>query len=200
MQFIFILVHENYLYNRILGGMRMNDIKVMIWLFPILFIFHDFEEIIFVQAWVVKNKRYLCENFPTLSKIFLPHFSNITTSSFAFGVAEEFILISIITVVSYVTNCYLLWVGLFIAFTLHLVIHCFQALIVRKYVPAIITSIICLPICIYIIKIIIKLFPLDTVILSSIFSFIIMVVNLIFIHKAMDVLSKWLSQYEHQSK
>lgn len=178
----------------------MNDIKVMVWLFPILFIFHDFEEIIFMQSWVSKNRCYLCERFPTLSKRLLPHFDNITTSSFAFGVAEEFILISIITVVSYVTNWYILWVGLFIAFTLHLVIHCFQALIVRKYVPAIITSVICLPICIYIIKHIIKLFPLDTVALYSILSFIIMVVNLIFIHKGMDVFSKWLAQYEQQSQ
>ncbi len=178
----------------------MNEIKVMVWLFPILFIFHDFEEIIFMQLWVRKNKRYLCERFPTLSKRLLPHFDNITTSSFAFGVAEEFILISIITVVSYVTNWYILWAGLFIAFTLHLVIHCFQTLIVRKYVPAIITSVICLPICIYIIKHIVKLFPLDTVVLYSIVSFIIMVVNLILIHKVMDVFSKWLAQYEQQSQ
>lgn len=178
----------------------MNDIKVVVWLFPILFIFHDFEEIIFMQWWISKNRHYLCERFPKLSKRLLPHFDNITTSSFAFGVAEEFILISIITVISYVTNWYILWVGLFIAFTLHLVIHCLQALIVRKYVPAIITSIICLPICIYILKNTVKLFQLDTVILYSILAFIIMVVNLVFVHKGMDILGKWLSQYEQQSK
>lgn len=178
----------------------MNDIKVMVWLFPILFIFHDFEEIIFMQPWISKNRRYLCERFPTLSKKLLPHFDNITTSSFAFGVAEEFILISIITVVSYMTNWYSLWVGLFIAFALHLVIHCFQTLIVRKYIPAIVTSIICLPICIYIIKHIVQLFPLGTVVLYSIFGFIIMVVNLGIIHKGMGIFNKWLAQYEHQSK
>ncbi|MGG0188012.1 HXXEE domain-containing protein [Bacillus rhizoplanae] len=174
----------------------MNNIQVMVWLFPILFIFHDFEEIIFIQPWIKKNRRYLCERFPTLSKRLLPHFDNITTSSFALGVAEEFILISIITIVSYVMNWYSLWVGLFIAFTLHLVIHCFQTLIIRKYVPAIITSIICLPICIYIIKHIVQLFPLDTIVLYSILGFIIMVVNLAIIHKVMDIFNKWLAQYE----
>lgn len=178
----------------------MNDIKVMVWLFPILFIFHDFEEIIFMQTWIKKNRSYLCERFPTLSKKLLPHFDNITTSSFALGVAEEFILISIITIVSYVTNWYILWVGLFVAFTSHLVIHCFQALIVRKYVPAIITSILCLPMCIYIIKHSVKLFQLDTVILYSVLAFIIMVVNLSIIHKCMDLFSKWLTQYEQQIK
>ncbi|MCB2356180.1 HXXEE domain-containing protein [Clostridium estertheticum] len=176
----------------------MSNIQVIIWLFPLLFIFHDLEEIIFMQAWISKNKLYLCERFPILSKKSLPHFDNITTSSFAFGVAEEFILISIITVISYVMNWYSLWIGLFIAFTFHLVVHCFQTLIVRKYVPSIVTSIFCLPICMYIIKHIVQLFTLGTVVLYSIFGFIIMVINLGVIHKFMDVFSKWLAQYEHQ--
>ena len=96
-------------------------------------------------------------------------------------------------------NWYSLWAGLFIAFTLHLVVHCFQTLIVRKYVPAIVTSIICLPICIYIIKYIMQLFTLDTIALYSIFGVIIMVINLGVIHKFMDVFSKWLVKYEHKS-
>ena len=178
----------------------MNDIKVMVWLFPVLFIFHDFEEIILIQSWISKNRRYLCDRFPALSKRLLPHFDKITTSSFALGVAEEFILISIITVVSYMTNRYILWLGLFIAFTVHLVIHCFQTLIVRKYVPALITSIICLPICILIIKNIVNLFQLDTVVLYSILAVIIMVANLVITHKGMDIFGRWVAQYEQQSK
>ncbi|AQR98068.1 HXXEE domain-containing protein [Clostridium saccharoperbutylacetonicum] len=178
----------------------MDNMKVIVWLFPMLFIFHDFEEIIFMQSWICKNRGYLIERFPTLSKRLLPHFDNITTSSFAFGVAEEFILISIITVISYLTNWYTLWVGLFIAFTLHLVIHCMQTLIVRKYVPAIITSIICLPICIYIIMHIILLFQFDTIILYSILALMLMFINLVFIHKGMDIFNEWLVKYERQSK
>lgn len=169
----------------------MDNMKVIIWLFPILFIFHDFEEIIFMQAWISKNRRYLCEKFPKLSKRLLPHFDNITTASFAFGVAEEFMLISIITVISYVMNWYNLWLGLFVAFILHLVVHCFQIVIARKYVPAIVTSIICLPICIYIIAHAVKLFTLKTIVMYSILGFIIMVVNLCMVHKLMDKFSKW---------
>lgn len=168
----------------------MNNIQIIIWFFPILFIFHDFEEIIFLQVWISRNRPYLCERFPKLSKKLLSHFDNITVSSFAFGVAEEFILIIIITVISYVMNWYSLWFGLFIAFTAHLVVHCFQTLIVRKYVPAIVTSIICLPICMFIIKQTIKLFPLRTIVFYSILGFIIMVVNLGIIHKFMEVFSK----------
>lgn len=176
----------------------MNNIQVMIWLFPLLFIFHDFEEIIFMRAWISKNRSYLCERFPTLSKKLLPHFDHMTTSSFALGVAEEFIIISIITIVSYLTNWYDFWIGSFIAFTLHLFIHCFQALIVRKYIPCIVTSIICLPICMYIIKEIIQISTLNTIIFYSLLCFIIMVINLGAIHKVMGIFSKWIYRYEHQ--
>ncbi len=172
----------------------MNDINAMVWLFPILFMFHDFEEIIFMQSWISKNRDYLDHRFPALSKKLSAHFDQITTSAFALGVAEEFIIISIITVVSYVTNWYILWTGLLITFALHLVIHCIQALVLRKYVPAIITSIICLPICIYIISNVVKLFPLNDVILYSVLSFVFMVINLIMIHRAMEVFSKWSAQ------
>lgn len=174
----------------------MNNLQMMLWLFPILFMFHDFEEIIFMRAWINKNRSYLSDRFPTLSKRVLPHFDNMTTSAFALGVAEEFILISVITVVSYMTNWYDLWIGFFIAFTLHLFIHVFQALIVRRYIPVIVTSVICLPICMYMIMQIIQVTPIHTIILYSILCFIIMVINLAAIHKGMTIFSKWLVRYE----
>jgi hypothetical protein len=176
----------------------MKDIQILIWSFPILFIFHDFEEIIFIQAWIGKNKYFLTRRFPSLSKRLLPHFEYITTSSFALGVAEEFILISMVTYVSYITNRYNLWIGLFIAFTIHLLIHCFQALIIRKYIPAVVTSVICIPFCIYITKQIVELYSLNIIILYSLFGLIILIVNLVIIHRVMGTFSKWLAGYEHK--
>lgn len=174
----------------------MDDIKALVWLFPILFIFHDFEEIIFIRAWLTRNRNDLCERFPGLSKKLLGHLDHMTTSSFALGVAEEFILISIVTIVAYMMNWYNLWAGLFMAFVIHLVIHCIQALIVKRYVPALITSIICLPICFYIVMSIVQWLMLDTIIIYSILGFIIMVVNLMLVHKGMGVFSKWIEAYE----
>jgi hypothetical protein len=43
-----------------------------------------------------------------------------------------------------------------------------------------------------------KLFPLNDVILFSVLTFALMAVNLILIHKAMEVFSKWSAQYERQ--
>lgn len=62
-----------------------------IWLFPILFIFHDFEEIIFMRAWINKNRSFLRGRFPVLAPKMFAHFDPITTSAFALGVAEEFL-------------------------------------------------------------------------------------------------------------
>lgn len=178
----------------------MINMPIIVWIFPILFIFHDFEEIIFIKAWMNKNRHYLSKKYPVLSKKLLPHFENITTSSFALGVAEEFMLISIVTIISYILNWYGLWIGLFAAFTLHLLLHCFQALIIGKYVPAVVTSVICLPVCMYIIKLIIQSFPLNTIILYSVFGITIMAVNIIIIHKSMNIFNKWLIQYEYQDQ
>lgn len=174
----------------------MNDIQFLIWLFPILFMIHDFEEIIFMRAWLGKNKSFLQMRFPRLSKKMLPHFEQLTTSAFALGVAEEFILISIITVVSYLKDWYGLWIGAFIAFALHLVVHCIQVFIVRKYIPVIVTSVICLPVSIYIITQVVKVMPLYTIIFYSILSFIIMTINLGIIHKGAAWFGKRIARYE----
>lgn len=44
-----------------------------------------------------------------------------------------------------------------------------------------------------------QLFPLYIIILYSILGFIIMVINLVIVHKGMDIFSKWLAQYEQKS-
>lgn len=41
----------------------VNNLQVIIWFFPILFMFHDFEEIIFMRAWISKNKSYYVIGF-----------------------------------------------------------------------------------------------------------------------------------------
>lgn len=151
-----------------------------------------------MQAWINKNRSYLGNRFPKLAKRVLPHLDNITTSSFAFGVAEEFILISLITVVSFAMNSSGIWIGSFIAFTIHLLIHCLQALMIRRYIPAIVTSLICLPVCIYIIKLTLQTIPINMIIGYSILCFIIMVINIMIIHKLMAIFGKWIARYEQQ--
>ncbi|RYM02943.1 HXXEE domain-containing protein [Sporolactobacillus sp. THM7-7] len=56
----------------------MDKIHVLIWLFPILFMFHDFEEIIFMKSWLIKNKYYLSQRFPRFTKKMLSHLEHLS--------------------------------------------------------------------------------------------------------------------------
>lgn len=174
----------------------MNSLRLLVWIFPIIFIFHDFEEIIMIRSWLTKNKRYLSKKFPVLAKKILTHFDAITTPAFAAGVAEEFIILCIVCIISLVTNSYELWSGFFVAFALHLILHCIQALIIRKYIPALITSILCLPACFFIIKQIIVIIPVYTIAAYTVICFAIMAANLIAVHKCMGAISLWLTKFE----
>lgn len=125
---------------------------------------------------------------------------NTTTSAFTLGVAEEFVIVCAITIIAYMTSWYYLWLGTFIVFSIHLVVHCVQAFILKGYVPAIVTSVICLPLCLYIICVCIAAVQasFELVMLFSVFAFIIMMINLAAIHKGMDIFDKWLVQYQNK--
>jgi len=118
-------------------------------LLPIVFMFHDFEEIIFFKLWLIRDKDYLNNRFKKIGpKIFL-QYSKFSTSAFAFMVAIEFIAFSVLTYVSIIIQNYYIWFTIFIGFSVHIVIHIIQWMLYRKYIPAIVTSFLSLPYCIY---------------------------------------------------
>ncbi|HFL3258421.1 HXXEE domain-containing protein [Clostridioides difficile] len=165
-----------------------------IWLFPLLFIFHDMEEIIGFGIWLKKNKSMLDKKYPFISKVY----ENYSTEGMAFAVFEEFILCIIFCILTVITDnqyVYLLWLGSFIAYTLHLVIHIGQSIIIRKYIPSLITSIICLPISIWCISksIYIVDCEMSTTILYSIIGIIIVALNLKFAQSLIGKFTKWMS-------
>jgi len=161
----------------------MKNIQFIVWLLPILFMFHDFEEIIFMKPWVTKSK---------YSKL-----STLSASALALGIAEEFVIISIVTIVAFLTGWYYLWLGLFIGFTAHLIFHCMEGLVFKGYL--LITSIICLPPSCYFIVLFWQLYKPDIkqVIIFSIVGIVAMLVNLIVIHKIMLTFDKWLNKYQN---
>ena len=138
-----------------------------LWLFPILFVFHDFEEIIGCRLFVAKNGAAITQRFPKIAFIF----NNFSTEGFALAVAEELVLLLIICGLTFtgIRAFNLIWLGTFIAFTLHLVVHIGQAIVIRKYIPALATSILLLPISIWLAIDCIELFKaklLETVVYS----------------------------------
>ena len=111
-----------------------------VWMLPILFILHDFEEIIFMPLWKTRHHQKL----ETFRK---PFFGSVTQgSAFAVGVFEEFIILVFISGFCQITNNTLLYLSFVIAYTAHFIIHYIMCLQFRGYVPGVVTVTLELPI------------------------------------------------------
>jgi hypothetical protein len=125
------------------------DIKLLVALLPLVFMLHDFEEIIMFSPWLEKNRDELKRRFPRIDKIVMSNHDHLSTSAFAVAVLHEFFIIAFITYISLYFDSYHWWFGAFAAFSLHLIVHIVQWVIYGKYVPVILTSILALPYCTY---------------------------------------------------
>ena len=87
---------------------------------------------------------------------------------------------------------YIIWVGAFIAFSGHLLVHIIQSIIIKRYVPALVSSIILLPISVFLINEVIHTFryTFSSIVILSIICIIVMLLNLMFIHKIMKKVSE----------
>ncbi|QDQ02938.1 HXXEE domain-containing protein [Lysinibacillus fusiformis] len=124
------------------------DVQTLIWLFPILFIFHDFEEIIMIEKWLTLNRCRLYERFPKkIADRIVLQFS-MSTAQFAVAVLFIFLFVSSSTImaIQYLNNGVALNLYFFIAVTLVFFIHAFthigQSILFRAITPGVITSVI----------------------------------------------------------
>jgi hypothetical protein len=115
-------------------------IETLMWLLPIVFMFHDFEEIIMFKPWLGANGAALAKRFPSWASRALAGRSKISTSAFALAVAEEFLVLSALTLLAVELELYSFWAGMLLGFFIHLLVHAGQFAIYRGYVPVILTS------------------------------------------------------------
>jgi uncharacterized membrane protein YagU involved in acid resistance len=115
-------------------------IETLMWLLPIVFMFHDFEEIIMFKPWLTANLPKLEKRFPKWTSRALADQSKMSTSAFALAVAEEFIILSVLTLLAVELELYPLWAGMLLGFFIHLLVHMGQFAVYRGYVPVILTS------------------------------------------------------------
>lgn len=117
------------------------DIHTLLWLFPIAFIFHDFEEIIFWELWLKKNAEDIQKRLPAfLAK----RTSTIFEKSTAEASVSIFLIFSFTVFSSFLAaeyqqyDLFLLTSGIFF---IHSFLHVGQSVVLRRYVPAVITSV-----------------------------------------------------------
>lgn len=128
---------------------EVTNLEKYVWLFPIIFIFHDMEEIIGFGIWLKTNKQILYEKHPNI----LNTYRDFSTEGFSLAVFEELVLCIAFSAFAFLLDIqplWYLWLGGFIACTLHFIIHIGQAILMRQYIPATVTSIICFPISLWI--------------------------------------------------
>lgn len=116
-----------------------------VWLFPAIFMFHEMEEIVGFSFFLKNNASELEKTCPR----FFARFKDFSTEGFALAVYEELVMCILICVLAFFLDydcLWYLWLGAFIGCDLHFFIHLIQVSIFRKYIPASITSLVCLPI------------------------------------------------------
>ncbi|MEK8197917.1 MULTISPECIES: HXXEE domain-containing protein [unclassified Lysinibacillus] len=122
------------------------NVQTLIWLFPIIFIIHDFEEIIMIEKWLHHNRHKLYERLPPkIADKVVKQFS-MTTAQFAVAVLFIFLFVSLSTILAnqYFINGVALTFYFFTSVTLVFFIHAFthigQSIFFRSITPGAITS------------------------------------------------------------
>ena len=156
---------------------------LMILSFPLAFLIHDLEEILVQHKWMSAHKEDLLTRFPRLQPM-IHHLSSLSSKAFTIAVIEELVLLLLAMAFYLADGSYALeiWAALFVAFSVHLVVHISQGIIIRGYVPGLITSILLLPYSYYGISCICQEMDFGKLILLGVIGFIAIAVNLWFAH------------------
>ncbi len=123
------------------------NIQALMMMFPVVFMFHDFEELCFLESWIRKNADYLRNTF--IGKNWLK-LEGYPTSALGIGIMLMFWFVSATSILSVIFNFYALFAAAMIVFMIHNVFHIIQPILLRRYVPAMGSSIITLPYPIYV--------------------------------------------------
>ena len=110
----------------------MNELELIISLFPLVFMIHEFEEIICLKRWVSKNGLWLTSKYPKLTKQ-VTHLGQLSVSAFTVAVLEEFVLVSIITVYGLLRSQHLHFMFFSISFNRGLLENTYLQLLHRFY-------------------------------------------------------------------
>ncbi len=101
-------------------------------LFPALFMLHELEEIIWMPSFVKKLSTHFLDN--RILSYYTP---------FAFNaiVLEQFLILLLSLFLSYQFNNYTIYITIVIAYIYHVFGHLIQTVVIRKYVPGLLTGI-----------------------------------------------------------
>lgn len=158
-------------------------------LLPLIFIFHDMEEMVGF-GWFFRNNPELYRRFPKTLKNYI----GFTEMGMTIGVYEELLVFGGAALLAYYFPSKILfavWYGFFMALAGHFVIHIGHTLYIRKYIPSFITSVISLPVSVIILIASSKLMTFDWITIAGIaISILAMIGNFFMLHVLMQRINK----------
>lgn len=115
----------------------------LVWLFIVVFVLHDLEEIIWVETWIKKNKDRVIHEVPKRLKKPINKMFNITSGQFAFAVLIEFIVFIPFTYIAAEHESFFVFLSFNSLFLLHVFTHLGQSLYLKMYTPGVVSAVIC---------------------------------------------------------
>jgi len=116
-----------------------------LWLFVVIFMLHDFEEIITVENWSHKTK-HLVDSSSNNLKLLIWKFWNIDSHSFAkrdvyiFLVASSIVFLKVQFIDSHWSS--ILFISFLSFVLLHNLVHILQTIVLKTYTPGLYTAVI----------------------------------------------------------
>lgn len=184
----------------------MNTMKAVVWILPIIFMLHDFEEIIMVGVWKMRHKEQLkyLEGRKTkdLMSTKIPYKDFRSTASFSVAVLILFFSFSFISLLSCLFNSYYVWYGACFAFVIHCVLHFKMCIQLKSYVPGVSTATIFLPIGMFLLWYAATAlgYTFFTVLFSIFIGLLTVVITFIVLHASISKFEIWLNTYEISKK
>lgn len=117
-------------------------IQSLVWLFIVVFVIHDLEEIIWVESWIKKNRKLVMNKVPRRTRNRLDKMFNITSGQFAVAVLLEFIIFIPFTFMAAEQEKFFIFLSFNVLFLLHVFTHLGQSLYLKMYTPGVVSAVI----------------------------------------------------------
>jgi hypothetical protein len=125
------------------------DVHSLMMMFPVAFMIHDFEELCFLESWIRRNADAIRNKFTARIWIRLEGHS---TSALGITIMLMFLFVSVTSILSVVFHLYTLFAAALIVFAFHNLFHIVQPILLRRYIPALVSSVITLPYALYVLR------------------------------------------------
>lgn len=176
----------------------MNSMGFLVWFLPVIFMVHDFEEIIMAEVWGNRFNQKIQRLFPGRRPFGLGKNHAWYTPVLSIAVGLEFLLFSAICFFSVAYQNYFLWFSAFLGLIIHMVfIHIAVCFPFKGYVPGVVTSIASLPPAIIVLAAAINCvkYSAGTILVAGLLGIILLAVIVPALHGFMNISDRWLDTY-----